>query len=357
MMIANRNAGLVVLFALVMLAVWAPDAAYGQDEGTPPTLRPGHLLVMTQAGEFFMVDLTTGQPTSLFNLDLGTREAYHFILDADDQEIYVLTGPNCCQASERGLSQVVEVDLRTGTAQIVFEKTSLVAMHLLPGDHRISLAFYPADLARISGTEPIHACILDISAGVCEDTFGISKYEHVHWLENGTFVGTIEPDTGDKRSSYLVDLNTHESRELPVIALYVLPIPGEAHAVLLTNGIGAGNFTRLDLETLDTTVFTVQGEYDATREFYPVSFSPDGRYLLFSYDHAARIAESGTGAVVARFEDLLAPQWLPDSTGLVAMSGPDFLNQTPLVVFSLGSQSTQVIATLENVCCFVVVPE
>jgi hypothetical protein len=357
MVTMNRISGSVALSALLILAIFAPYTAYGQGEGLPPTPEPNQLLVLTRAGEFFTIDLTSGQPTSLFNLNLGTREAYDFIVDAQNQELYVLTSPNCCQVSERGISHVIEVDLHTGTAQLVFEKENLVKLHLLPGNHRISLAFYPADLSRLTGIEPIHECILDISSSVCEDILGLSKYEHINWLDNGTFVGTIEPDTGDKRRSYLVDLNARESKELPVVAMDVSPIPGEAHEVLLTNGIGAGDFTRLNLETLETTGFSVQGEYDPTREFYPVSFSPNGEYLLFSYDHATMIADSGTGAIVARLEDLFIPQWLPDSTGLVAMTGPDFLNQTSLVLFSLESQSTRTIVTLENVCCFVVLPE
>jgi hypothetical protein len=357
MVTRNRISGLIALSALLILAVMAPDAAYSQGDGAPLALQPGQLLILTKAGEFFTIDPTTGLSTPFFNLDLGTREAYGFIVDAEHQRIYVLTSPNCCQVSERGTSHVVEVDLRTGTSEIVFKKENLVTMHLLPGDRRISLAFYPVDVSRITGTEPIHECILDISSGVCADPLGLSKYEHINWLEGETFVGTIEPDTaGDRRSSYLVDLDAREARELPVVAEFVSSIPG-GREVLLTNGIGAGDFTRLNLETLATTVFSVQGEYDPTREFYPVSFSPDGEYLLFSYDRAAIIVESGTGARVARLESLFSPQWLPDSTGLVAMTSPDLLNQTTLVLFSLKSQSARTITTLENVCSFVVLPD
>jgi len=353
MVTGNRISGLIALFALLMLAMLAPDAAYSQGKGEPPALQPGQLLILTRAGEFLTLDLTTGHATPSFNLNLGTREAYDFIVDAENQKIYVLTSPNCCQVSERGISHVIEVDLHTGTTRLVFEKENLVKLHLLPGSQRISLAFYPADLSRLTGIEPIHECILDISSGICEDTLEMGRYEHINWLDDETFVGTIEPE----RSSYLVDLNAHESKELPVAALFVSPIPAEAHEILLTNGIGAGDFTRLNLETLATTGFSVQGEYDPTREFYPVSFSPNGEYLLFSYDHASLIAESATGAVVARWEDVSVPQWLPDSTGLVAMSAPDCLNQTSLVLFSPESQGVRTIAILENVCCFAVFPE
>jgi hypothetical protein len=350
----NRISGLIALFALLLLAVSAPGTAHSQGEGLPPTpTEANQLLVLTRVGELFTIDLTSGQPTPFFNLNLGTREAYNFIVDTENQELYVLTSPNCCQVSERGMSHVVEVDLDTGTSKLVFEKENLVKLHLLPGSHRISLAFYPADLSRLTGTEPIHECMLDIPSGICEDTLGLSRYEHINWLDDETFVGTIEPE----RISYLVDLNARESKELPVAALFVSPIPGEANEVLLTNGIGAGDFTRLNLETLETTGFSVQGDYDPIREFYPVGFSPNGEYLVFSYDHATMIADSGTGAMVARVENLLTPQWLPDGTGLVAMTRPDFLNQTSFVLFSLEAHSSRTIATLENVCCFVVLPE
>ena len=342
--------GAIVLFAVLLLGVCVPGTAHSQGSDSSPA----QLLVLTKAGMFYVVDVTTGQAAPFLDLQLGTREAYDLVVDADHQHAYVLTSPNCCQESERGISHVIDVDLQAGVAQVVFKQQYLVQFHLLPGTDQVALAYHPSTLSRITGTEPVHECLLDILAGHCDDSTELSAYLNINWLAAETFVGTTEAESGETRRSYLVDLKTQDSTELPVVALAVLPIPGQPDAVLLTNGIGAGDFTRLDLQFLETTVFRVQGDYDPARAFYPVSFSPDGDSLLFNYDHTYRVADAGTGDITAELGDVSLPQWLPDSTGLVAMSGPDFLGQTTLTLFSRDAQGTRIVAILDDVCAFVV---
>ncbi len=343
-------AGVIVLVALLMLAAGVPGTAQGQSGDSSSA----ELLVLTKAGEFYRVDVTTGQATPFLDLQLGTREAYALAIDTAQQHAYVLTSPDCCQEIERGISHVVDVDLQTGLAQIVYKQQYLVHIHLLPGTDRIALGYYPPTLSRITGTDPVYECLLDIAAGRCDDPSGLSAYLHVNWLADETFVGTVEAEDGNGRQSYQVDLKTGASTELPVVVMAVAPLPGESRAALVTNGLGAGDFTRLDLDTLQTGVFQVQGQYDPARAFYPVSFSPDGASLLFSYDHTFQVADAETGAITSELGNVSLPQWLPDSSGLVAMSGPDFLDRTTIVLFHLGAPRGQTVTVLENVCAFAV---
>ncbi len=270
-----------------------------------------------EQGDFWELNAFTGERAMLFSFEPQLGQILDFEVNPEFNVVYILEGAGCCGGITAGQSRISKMDLDTGIVEIVFAERNLFEIDSVPDPNYLLVSFYDPDLESISVVARDglgEHCLLDLETQICTDEFGVSNYNLVGWIGQDQFIGSVR-NGSFQGTSYLIDAASASRVELPVYMPYWTGIPS-TDEILSTTGIGAGSFTRISLDTLDMASYVIEGIYDSSAQFYPVSFSPNGERLLFLYEHTYMVAEFASGEIVAVLSNAFVPQWI-DAENLI----------------------------------------
>jgi hypothetical protein len=275
------------------------------------------IMLEYEQGKFWELNSSTGERVLFFSFDPDLGQILNFIVSAEQNVMYVLEGPGCCGGITAGESRISKVDLVTGAIETIIAKRNLVAIAAVPDLNYLLVSFYAPDLESISVAARdglIEHCMLDLRTKACSDELGLSTYNFIDWVSQDKFIGSVRADLA-QGMSFVIDSENLSRFELPSYAPYWTNIP-LTDEILTSIGVGAGSFSRINLDTLDESSYVVEGDYDPSVQFYPVSFSPDGQYLLFLYGYSYMVSVFLSGEITAAFPNDSEPQWL-DNENLI----------------------------------------
>lgn len=266
-----------------------------------------------EQGNFWELSAFTGERVMLFSFEPQLGQILDFEVEPELNVVDILEGAGCCGGITAGESRVSAMNLDTGIVETVFAERNLFEIDPVPDTNYLLVSFYDPELesVRVAARDGlIEHCLLDLQTQICTDEFGVSNYNLIGWISQDQFIGSVRNESF-QGTSYLVDTASPSRDELPVYTPYWTGIPS-TDEILSTTGMGAGSFTRINLDSLDVTSYIVEGNYDSSAQFYPVSFSPNGEYLLFLYGHTHMVSAFPSGEVVAALPDAFDPQWVDD---------------------------------------------
>ncbi len=269
-----------------------------------------------EAETFWSLNPYTGESNLLYTHHTQLGQILDFEVDSQRNVIYLLEGGGCCGGMVAGESQILEIDVDAGTARSVFSSRNVFEIDRIPDDNFLLVSHYDTKLESISAAARdglLERCTLDLRTQICADKYGISGYDSIGWLRDDQFIGNVR-NSALQGASFLVNSADSSRIELPAYAPYWTRIPS-TDEILTTDG-GAGKFTRINVDTLNTESYMIDGVYDPSVQFYPVSFSPDGASLLFLYGYTYEVAAFPTGEVIATLENAYDPQWV-DASNLI----------------------------------------
>lgn len=270
-----------------------------------------------EQGDFWELNAYTGEKVMLFSFEPQLGQILDFEVNPELNVVYILEGAGCCGGITAGQSRISKMDLDTGKVEIVFAERNLFEIDSVPDPNYLLVSFYDPDLESVSVAARdglVEHCMLDLQTRMCTDEFGVSNYNLIDWISQDQFIGSVRNESF-QGTSYLVGAASSGRVELPVYSPYWTSIPS-TDEILSTTGMGAGSFTRISLDTLDIDSYDIEGIYDSSAQFYPVSFSPNGEHLLFLYEHTYMVAEFPSGEIVAVLSNAFDPHWI-DAENLI----------------------------------------
>jgi len=344
-MIQPMIAKFIFSASVLFIALSANDKLAVSQSSTPTLHVDKTILLEFERGEFSEIDPQPGDEAILLEFEIQFGQISDYVIDASNQKIYIVEIPGCCGGISAGSGQITEVDLDTGETKVIFEGLNLSEISPIPNSPDLMLSYFDPNLKRIRD-EPARHCILNIDLQTCNHEW-LKDFESVQWISQYQFIGIVKDDQGI-RKSYLVNLENSNRIMLPRAVQYWTPIPSVKDKLLTTGSIAA-TFDIFDLNTFEAATYRVAGDYDQLSAFYPVSFSPDGRYLLFRYQSAYLIAEFNTGEIVSEFNNTFDPQWLNDSTGIIYLYYPQLGNYPVQVMrYDLATNTYEVLSEFDE---------
>ncbi len=307
---------LILIFSITVILYGARNT-FAQESTPSETALPlesGTILLRNYKGQIWRLDAMTGAKNLVANVEMRAERVADVEVDTQMQRLYVLESAGSGGGVRLGNSDLLQLDLSTGRQSVVFEQKNIFDMQLSPDREKVLLFYYPANLNRIMADEPYFTCVLNFETRECKELGGIGH--GAIWVAKGKLLWS---DTA--HNWHLIDLATSDDVALPMKLIGAAPIPAQTDKVLLSQVYPRG-FYILDLNTHAITPYAPSPQLEGFRIPPFLLFSPDGKYLLYTYAGSYHIIDFASGRVVAELSNIGLVQWLPNSQSIVGVSYP-----------------------------------
>jgi len=351
---SRKNIGMIIQVAIMVYYCVIPivtvKSQFGPTTVSPITLKPGTIVSRNLQGDVWMIDPQTYESSLILDFTPDLEQVLNLEIDTATQQAYILEGMGNGIIMP-GESRLVELDLSTNEKEIIFQGRSFFDMKLSPNKQYAVLSHFPPEVDSPEGLQRQLLCILDLASKECTELNLAGSFGAI-WVGDEAFI-----ITDNSENSYFVKRHTLEYMKLPIVLIDAVSIPSKQNDLLVSRGSGGFGLLTLNLQTLDTSVYDTEGEYDPIHSsFTSLQFSPDGKFLLFKNHQKHIVVDFEMGKVIAELESLDNPLWSSDSKSLIATRYPT-PGEYPLeaVRYDLSTDEIQVITSFDELVVLSVV--
>lgn len=275
-------------------------------------------------------------------------------IDRSTQLLYVVRGPIVMSDTTPKLSRIEQINLTTGTSQVIYERQAIFNVNISPGGSQAIVSYYEGEIL----FSPLHMCVLLIAKGTCiELDLTIHSTFSIHWLDENS----VTVQFGGNKL-YEIDTNTQQITLLKGLENWYIestaPIPlTRTLLVAATPSIPNGQLNPVHLllyetDTGNVTDYAYQINSADTAYLAPdLELSPNGQYFMVGTYGTRRIVEFKTGRIVTELAKVSQVAWSSDNVhALISQTTSETNDTVTSQILNLDLQnglSTSVLSTTD----------
>lgn len=257
------------------------------------------VLLEYENGKLWSLDANTYELNHLHLYEFQLEQILDYEVDVEQDFAYILEGNGCCGAIIAGESLITRINLENNNTEIVFSGRNVFDMHLSPDSDVMLLQYYDNELenVRIAARDGMsRQCFLSLSNGICTEI----DYEFVEWITNEIFSANVG------EISYLIRTDNLDVYEILVNTLHWTLNPNSNEII----GVFRNTLLAVNPQTFDISSLMLSENISIPNQLTSISFSPDGKSLLFSSREETIIIDYLSGEFIVQLSNVSDAQWI-----------------------------------------------